>query len=172
MNKTIVFILTVLISPAIAAIFGVLHNQLTYTISSEFFTKFMFEQFGFVEYGHNTPRLTASIIGAWSTWWFGLIFGFIFAAIACNQSTTPSMIRNIKKSVIITLVTTLNIGLIGLLYGFSGLSSSYSTCCFPLQINQISSFIAVSEMHTFGYIGAVIGIVIAVLYQLRSKAIA
>jgi hypothetical protein len=169
MNKTTILILTILISPIIAALFGVIHNQFTYSISHEFFTKFMFERFGFDEYGHDTPRLTASIIGAWSTWWFGLIFGFIFAAVAYSQPTLKLMVESIYKATFATLCTTLCVGLIGLLYGWSGISGFSAPCCPPLEINNPESFAAVSEMHNFSYMGGIFGIVIGVIYQIRSK---
>ena len=65
------------------------------------------------------------------------------------------------------LTTTIIIGLLGLCYGFLGFSNLESNCCFPLQIINVKNFIAVSEMHSFSYAGGGIGVVIAVIWQLR-----
>ncbi|PAM95468.1 hypothetical protein B4N84_09365 [Flavobacterium sp. IR1] len=81
MKKVLVLICTILVSIVVASLYGALHNQLTFTISNEFFTEVLFERFGFVEYGLNTPRLTASIIGIWSVWWIGLYAGLVFGII-------------------------------------------------------------------------------------------
>lgn len=167
MKKIQLFILTIILTPIIAGVYGIFHNQFTFTLSEEFFTKFMFERFGFVEYGTETPRLTASIIGIWSTWWFGLIIGFIFAAVGFNQPNSKLMFQSICKAITITFATTILIGILGFFYGKSGLSSLSSTCCFPLQIKNTENFIAVSEAHNFSYFGGITGTIIGVIYQLR-----
>ena len=167
MKKIFVFIASVFLSIIIAMFYGAIHNQFTYFISDEFFTKLMFERFGFVEYGQDTPRLTAAIIGAWSTWWMGLIAGFIFATISLFHSDVRQMMKSIKGATFITLVTSLLFGLIGLCYGFFGFSRLYEICCFPLQINNIKKFIAVSEMHSFSYLGGAVGLFLAILWQIK-----
>ncbi|MDL2142010.1 hypothetical protein QQY79_05720 [Flavobacterium tructae] len=167
MKKVFVFICCIFISVVIAVLFGILHNQLTFTISSEFFTQVLFERYGFVEYGLTTPRVTASIIGVWSTWWIGLIAGFMFGFIGLFCSNAKAMIKSISYVILVMLSITVLVGLLGLSYGFFGFSNLESTCCFPLQIKNVQNFIAVSEMHSFSYVGGGIGILIAVLLQIR-----
>ena len=167
MKKASVFIVSILLSVITAIFYGIVHNQFTYTISDEFFTKLMFERFGFVQYGQDTPRLTASIIGAWSTWWMGLIAGFIFATIGLFHSDVKQMIQSIKGATLITLVTSLLVGLIGLCYGFLGFSRLNSTCCFPLEVHNVKNFLAVLEMHSFSYVGGVLGLFLAIFWQIK-----
>ncbi|CAM3486506.1 hypothetical protein [Flavobacterium chungbukense] len=167
MKKALVFVCVIFLSVLIATLFGVLHNQFTYTISEEFFTEYLFEKFGFVEYGRNTPRLTASIIGVWTVWWIGLYAGFIFGFIGFFSSNTKEMIKSISEAVIIMLLTTIIIGLLGLCYGFLGFSSLESTCCFPLPIKNVKNLIAVSEMHKFSYAGGAIGAILGVSWQIK-----
>lgn len=167
MRKAFVFIASIFLSIIIAMLYGTIHNQFTYTISDEFFTKEIFERFGFVQYGRDTPRLTASIIGAWSTWWMGLIAGFIFATIGLFHSDVKQMIQSIKGATLITLVTSLLVGLIGLCYGFLGFSRFNSTCCFPLEVHNVKNFLAVLEMHSFSYVGGVLGLFLAILWQIK-----
>ncbi|MNQ44504.1 hypothetical protein D3C85_582640 [compost metagenome] len=167
MKKALIVMAFIFISPIIAGVFGILHNQFTYTISDEFFTEVLFERFGFVQYGQDTPRLTASIIGVWSTWWMGLITGFIFAIISLFHSNVRQMIKSIKRATLVTLVTSITFGLIGLCYGFLGFSRLNSSCCFPLQIHNIKSFIAVSEMHSFSYLGGAVGLFLGILWQIK-----
>lgn len=167
MKKALIFIVSIFSISIIAAIYGIVHNQFTYTISDEFFTKFMFEKFGFVEYGQETPRLTASIIGVLSCWWIGLILGFIFTCVGLFNKTPSNMIKSIYSTVLVTFGIVILIGLIGFVYGFSGLSSLNSSCCFPLQIDNVKSFIAISSMHTFSYIGVIVGAFVGLLYQIN-----
>lgn len=168
MKKASVFIVSLLLSVIIAIFYGIVHNQFTYTISDEFFTKLMFERFGFVQYGQDTPRLTASIIGAWSTWWMGLIAGFIFATISLFHSDARQMIKSIKGATLVVLSTSLIFGLIGLCYGFLGFSRLNTSCCFPLEIHDVKNFIAVSEMHNFSYLGGAVGLLLGIIWQIRA----
>ena len=167
MKKAFLFIVSVFLSSLIAMFYGAIHNQFTYTISDEFFKQVLFERFGFVQYGQDTPRLIASIIGAWSTWWMGLIAGLVFAIISLFHSDVRQMIKSIKGAALVTLSTSITFGLIGLCYGFFGFSRLYSTCCFPLQIHNIKSFIAVSEMHSFSYAGGAVGLFLGILWQIK-----
>lgn len=168
MKKASVFIASILLSVIIAIFYGIVHNQFTYTISDEFFTKLMFERFGFVQYGQYTPRLTASIIGAWSTWWMGLVTGFVFATISLFHSDVSQMIKSIKGATLVVLGTSLLFGLIGLCYGFLGFSRLDSSCCFPLKVYNVKNFIAVSEMHSFSYLGVAVGLFLGILWQIRA----
>ncbi len=63
MKKFGILLLSILISVLVASIYGALHDQITYSISSEYFTVYKFDQFGFQEWGNNTPRLTTALIG-------------------------------------------------------------------------------------------------------------
>ena len=45
MKKLLVYGVIVLLSILIAGLYGVVHNQISYTVSPEYFTKFKFEQF-------------------------------------------------------------------------------------------------------------------------------
>lgn len=49
--KLLSFLLIIFVSPFIAGLYGVLHDQLTYTIAPEYYTKFKFYQFGLWEEG-------------------------------------------------------------------------------------------------------------------------
>jgi hypothetical protein len=47
MKKPGVLALTVIVSALLAGVYGIVHDQLTYSISHEYFTKFKYVQFGF-----------------------------------------------------------------------------------------------------------------------------
>lgn len=40
MKKFLMFLLTIALAPLIGGLYGILHDQLTYTISPEYYTKF------------------------------------------------------------------------------------------------------------------------------------
>ncbi|HEX8575109.1 MAG TPA: hypothetical protein VF677_02340 [Flavobacterium sp.] len=81
MKKLGVLFLTIMIATLIAAVYGALHDQITYSISSEYFTVFKFDQFGFLDWGNNSPRLTTALIGILATWWVVYILVFFRACL-------------------------------------------------------------------------------------------
>ncbi|WP_271785384.1 hypothetical protein [Aquimarina algiphila] len=62
-KKIGILILTLITLPLIAGVYGILHDQISFSISPEYFTKFKFPQFQIGFMGQNQPRLSASIVG-------------------------------------------------------------------------------------------------------------
>src|SRR3954468_17526608 len=61
-----------------AAAYGALHDQISYAISPEYFTKMKFRQFSYANFGW-PPRLFAAEVGFLATWWVGLVAGWFLA---------------------------------------------------------------------------------------------
>ncbi len=57
----------------ISGLYGMLHNQISYTVAPEYFHAFKFDQFAIPNGLHN--RIGASIVGWQASWWMGLIIG-------------------------------------------------------------------------------------------------
>ena len=70
-----------LLGALIAGFYGMLHDQITYSISSEYFTRLKFLQFHYADFGL-PPRVLVAEIGFLATWWVGLIAGWFLARIA------------------------------------------------------------------------------------------
>ena len=64
LKKLIVYFSLVFLAIALAGLYGMLHNQISYTVSPEYFAKFKFYQFGRVV-SPVPERVRASIIGFW-----------------------------------------------------------------------------------------------------------
>src|SRR4026208_93064 len=71
----------IVLSCVIAGLYGIIHDQLTYTISPEYYTKFKFYQFGLADEGDEaifpSPRLWVSFVGFMATWWTGIPIAII-----------------------------------------------------------------------------------------------
>lgn len=79
-HKISALLVIILVTPILAGIYGVLHDQLTYTISPEYYTKFKFYRFGLAEEGETyryPERLGAALVGFLATWWTGIPIGII-----------------------------------------------------------------------------------------------
>src|SRR5438132_7621148 len=70
----------------VAGMYGALHDQISYTISPEYFTEMKFRQFAYANFGW-PPRMFASEVGFLGTWWVGLIAGWILARVGLAELT-------------------------------------------------------------------------------------
>lgn len=167
MHKFGVLILILLCSPILAGIYGILHDQLSYSISPEYFTKFKFIQF---QIASALPyRLGVIGIGWYATWWTGIFIGLGLGLTGLIHKDSKTMLKVVIKSLLITLLITVIFGLIGLAYGKFYLSNISVNWWFPENLIDKKSFIIVGSMHNFSYLGGCIGLILGVIYQIRNK---
>ena len=168
-KKIGLLMLIIIISIILASIYGILHNQISYSISTEYFTKFKFEQFGFVEYGLDTPRMTAGLIGIWTTWWLGLLIGLINGIVGLFQPTEKIMWKSALGATIWTLGIAIGIGLLGILVGLFIISNLNANWNIPADLTDRKSFLIAGTMHNLSYVGGLIGLIYGIAYQLKIK---
>jgi len=183
MNKIIALLLTLLIAPFIGGIYGIIHDQITYTISPEYYTKFKFIQFGLADWGMgqnigtqetpeiklNRPRLGASIVGFLATWWVGMFIGIILGLIGLIHKNGKEMFKITMKACVLTIIIALVTGLIGLVYGKMVLANNPPNWFLPDNLSHQANFISVGSMHNFSYLGGLIGMIVGITYSIRKR---
>ena len=141
-----------------AGIYGAIHNQISYTVSPEYFTKFKFCQFGLI---HFQDRLGAAIVGWNAAWWMGIVIGIVLIPLGLlikgNANYFWSMIRVFG----IVALTTLVVGLGALATAFVvvdpetvGEFTRYNNA-----IDDDAAFTRAGTMHNFSYLGGLAGII-------------
>lgn len=152
----------------IAGVYGALHNQISYTVSSEYFTAFKFQQFGLT----NTElpeRVRASIIGFLASWWMGFPIGLLIGMIGFIQRGSRRMLTVSLKSTIVAVGFTLLFGLCGLAYGYFETAKlnpfNYSGWYLPPDVVDLRRFLCAGYMHNSAYLGGVLSIFVAWAYQ-------
>ena len=170
MTKTKAFILTILLTPIIAGLYGILHDQITYSISEESYTQFKFIQFGFLEKGEATifpyPRLQVCAVGFLATWWTGLIIGINISLTSLMIKDPDLMFKALVRSIKVIFIIAFSIGLLGLLVGKFLNENSFN---FPYELTDKKAFLMVGTMHTFSYIGGLIGLVTSLIFLFRLR---
>lgn len=173
LKKTLIFNLILFLSPLVAGFYGILHDQLTYTISPEYYTKFKFIQFGLIETGQETliadPRLSVAVVGFLATWWTGIFVGLGHAITSLIHRDYKIMWRMACKGTLVTLVVTLFFGLLGLAYGKFHLVKAGVNWWLPDNLVDKENFITVGSMHNFSYLGGVLGLIAGIIYQVRMR---
>lgn len=173
MNKLVAFILILILTPLIGSIYGILHDQLTYTLAPEYYTKFKFYQFGLMDIGNEAlfpnPRIQVSFVGFMSTWWTGIPIGIILGLFGLVHQNGKEMLRITLRALLITLGVALITGLIGLVYGKLHLAQVGVNWWLPENLFDKKSFIMVGSMHNFSYLGGAIGMFTGVIYSLYMR---
>ncbi|MFL0067033.1 hypothetical protein V3A08_15455 [Tenacibaculum maritimum] len=183
MNKFIALILILIIAPILGGIYGILHDQITYSISNEYYTKFKFIQFGLENWGLGqnigtetnaeiilkNPRFGASIIGTLATWWVGMIIGIILGFVGLIHKNGKKMFVTTMKAFLLTTGIALLTGIIGLGYGKLFLTENQPNWNLPENLIDYDSFIMVGSMHNFSYLGGLIGLIIGIIYSVKQR---
>ncbi|MDK2772337.1 MAG: hypothetical protein KYX68_08955 [Flavobacterium sp.] len=169
-KKIILFLLIIITSTILASIYGAIHNQVSYSISNEYFTKFKFEQFGIYFMGQNRPRLSSAIVGIFSTWWFGLIIGIINGTFGTFQPNLKLMWKSSFGTTIRILIITICFGIIGIIIGKLIITNLNFNWIIPDNLTDKKSFLIAGTMHDFSYFGGIVGLIYGIFYQRKIKS--
>lgn len=156
------FILIVMAALA-GGIYGALYDQLTYTISPEFFTKFRFGRFNLDP--DMDERMAAALIGLLNTWKTGLVLGGILALAGLINADHKLMFRYTVQAFLITLLIAFCIGLIGWSIGPLENQSNPDAA---LGVVDVTAFKTVVNMNNFSYAGGIVGMLVGIFHQLYS----
>ncbi|MFN3403004.1 MAG: hypothetical protein ACK40G_02840 [Cytophagaceae bacterium] len=171
-TKFMVFVLLLLLAPVIAGTYGALHDQFTFTISPEFFTKYRFiNVFGDQSSKWQEPgyqRLGAAIVGWKYSWKLGLLAGVVLSFTGLIHSNAGRMLSNTLQSYFIALIVSFLVGVIGLATGiFTSLDANMVNI--PEGVENVSAFKAVETMHNFSYMGGIIGMLSGIWLQIHKR---
>ncbi|MEM6468772.1 MAG: hypothetical protein AAF802_04330 [Planctomycetota bacterium] len=160
--------LLLLFACSLAGCYGMLHDQLSYTVGPEYFTKFKFPQF---RVAHGTPpRLGAALVGWQATWWMGLAMGALLIFAGMLTRTNRQFVVVVLKSYLVALGTTLVVSLASLAMAFLLIHEAPRN---PLEIqgrliDDPVRFYRVAMMHNFSYLGGMIGTIAGLSITYRS----
>lgn len=161
----------------LAGVYGIFHDQFTYTISPEYYTKFKFYQFGMMDIGNEAifpdPRFHVSLVGFFATWWMGIPIGALLGLVGLIHESWKEMARYVAHGFLITMVVAWIAGLSGLVYGFVMLAGqpkeSFVNWYMPDNIIHLDDYIAVGSMHNMSYAGGVIGMILGGAYIISKR---
>jgi hypothetical protein len=149
----------------IAGLYGALHNQISYTVSPDYFHALKFQQFDIPE--HLQGRQGASIVGWYASWWMGLVIGIPVLLVGLILPRWQAYLSRCLIAFALVAATALLFGLGALLYAYLTISeASLSGYGFPAEVADKVAFIRAGTMHNFSYLGGLVGIVTGCVYLL------
>jgi hypothetical protein len=163
-KKLLVYIFIVGLAVVVAGLYGVVHDQISYTVAPEYFTKFKFRQFGFTD----TPlpeRVRASMIGFLASWWMGIPIGLLLGATGFIHRGHRRMLRVSLWSLLVAVTFTTLFGLGGLLNGYFQTryinTAEYAGWFIPADVTNLRRFLCASYMHNSSYLGGLLAVLVA-----------
>ena len=155
-----------LVGAVIAGSYGIVHDQVTFSISAEYFTKLKFDQFHYADAGLG-DRVFVGTIGFLATWWVGFIVGWFLARRLLPEQPRRRAYRQIATGFGIVITCCAVFGLAGFAYGQwrgpNADDSAWRWVIEQLEVSDTWSFVRVAYIHNAGYLGGVIGLVIALM---------
>jgi len=154
----------------IAGLYGLNHDQITYSISPEYFTRLKFAQFRYADLGL-PPRCFVAEIGFLATWWVGFIAGWFLARIAVPVWPPAKARACILRGFGIILACAFATSLLGFGLGMiRGPNADYSAWQDFVQtygVADLPNFVRVAYIHNASYLGGLIGLIVALVYLRR-----
>lgn len=156
----------------IAGLYGIAHDQITFSISEEYFTKLKFKQFSYADFGL-PDRVFAGLIGFLATWWVGFFSAWFISRILIARNWTKGLYRKC----LLAFCWILTFALLGSLAGFimgkfhDGNYNNWILLCRNLGVLDVPSFVKVAYIHNAGYIGAGLGFVLVIARIFKCKLI-
>ena len=154
----------------LAGLYGVVNDEITFSIGPEYFTHLKFQQFHYADVGL-PPRVLVGEIGFLATWWVGFISGWFIARVSLVQSCPTARFRHNTQAMLIVLASALVASLSGYLLGLVHGSdySSWEGLASRLGIMDLPGFVRVAYIHNAGYLGGLLGLIAAIIYLQRLK---
>jgi hypothetical protein len=169
MAKLLLFPVLLVAACIVAGVYGALHNQISYTVSPDYFFAFKFHQFAIPEDFRN--RMGAAIVGWEASWGMGLILGvpvFLLGLILPDWKTyrTHGLV-----AIVVVAGTTLVVGFGALVFGYFTISEgSLPDYWYPQEVVDCVAFARAGTMHNFSYLGGGIGIITGSAYLIAARS--
>ena len=151
----------------IAAVYGIIHDQVTYSISPEYFTKMKFLQFHYADFGFSR-RIFVAEVGVLATWWVGLVGGWLMARIVVSAIEGTRRFTYMARGIAIMFAIAIAGSLAGYILGLRRINDpnmdNWIDYRMALGIGDLKGFVRVAYIHNASYIGGLLGLVAALIY--------
>ncbi len=171
LGKFPVFFVLVILAAISAAVFGALHNQLSYSVGPDYFHVIKFPQFNLAP--DVSPRVGAAIVGVQASWWMGVIVGipaFLYGLFRVPTARTylAAGIGAIGAVVLLSAFA----ALLGLIAGIALAGSGWfaDLIAIPAGLDR-AEFLRAGMMHDASYLGGALGALVAFWPMHRAVAI-
>jgi len=151
-----------IVGALVGGAYGALHDQVSYSISPEYFTRMKFLQFAYADFGWSN-RWFAAVVGIFASWWVGMIAGWFLGRIGFGYIDENKAVACVGKALGILIGTAALTGAIGIALGYLQTAgdgvNDWNEWREELYLKDVRSFAVVAYLHGASYIGAIIGLI-------------
>jgi hypothetical protein len=152
----------------IAGLYGALHDQVSYSVSPDYFHAFKFRQFDIPVGLHN--RLGAAIVGWHGSWWMGAIIGVPVLLVGLVMPDARAYWTRGLVAFAVVAATALIVGLGALTYASASITAAnLPEYWYPPGVGDRVAFARAGTMHNFSYLGGFLGGVTGSLYLVAER---
>lgn len=157
------------VSCLVAGAYGAAHNQISFTVSPDYFYAFKFHQFRIPQ--EQQGRLGAAIVGWHASWWMGAVIGIPVLLGGLFLPDAESYFRHCLVAIGVVVLTTLLVGLGALALASATITDPNALpYLFPEGVVDRVAFARAGTMHNFSYLGGGLGIITAAIYLAIARA--
>lgn len=170
-GKLPVLVLLLALAALAAALFGALHNQLSYSVGPSYFEALKFAQFGIPP--ETAPRVGAALVGLQASWWIGPLVAlpaFLYGFLAVPRAQTYLAAGIGAIGLVLVLATFA--ALLGLVGGIAADVTAILDPYIALPEGPVrSEFFRAGFMHDAAYAAGALGLLLAFWPMRRGRAI-
>ncbi|MBM7066389.1 hypothetical protein [Actibacterium sp. 188UL27-1] len=162
--RSLVFLGLLVMACLAGAVFGALHDQVSYTVGPEYFTVLKFQQF---QIDPGLPiRLGVALVGILASWWMGLVIGLPVFGLGLFIPNRRTYWRAGVTAIMIAMGTAAMAAIFGLGLAYATVTPDRAATwaeIFPLT--EPVRFGRVALMHNASYLGGGVGLIIALIFM-------
>lgn len=148
----------------VAGLYGMIHNQISYTVAPEYFTAFKFRQFRISD--TLPPRLGAALVGWQASWWMGALIGAPIGMATLFLPTLAQMATVFLRVTLLVVAITLALGCASLLIPVG--PDIIALIPIPQGVVDSRAFARAGLMHDSSYLAGILALLIGLAWVLRS----
>jgi hypothetical protein len=146
-----------------AGLYGAVHDQVSYTVSPDYYRAYKFPQFGIPPELHD--RLGAALVGWDASWWMGLFIGLPLVIVGSILPDWRAYVTRTLASFGVAACTALVVGLAALAWaGWTITDANLPDISFPDGVVDKVAFARAGTVHDFSYLGGFLGILTGTAY--------
>lgn len=162
----------------LAAVYGVVNDQITVTLSPEYFSVFKRQQFSDAlrafDLADAPTRVQAVLVGVLATWWFGLLLGAVLGAVGTLGRRPPLHTREFLRVVVGVMAFTV---VLSVLFGAVAYATEPAVrpdadqWPFLEGISHVRGAFSMGWWHDGAYLGGVLGTMLACFWTRRRRRV-
>lgn len=141
----------------LAGAYGMVHNQISFTVGPDYFHALKFVQFRVPENFHD--RVGAALVGWQASWWMGLVIGIPIAVMSLGIPSSALARRVFLQAAFLVVAITLALGLVSLAF-----DPPMDHIPVPASAQDPIGYGRAAMLHDTSYLAGMIGLVVGLIY--------